>query len=145
MSELDYHHIVVTDDTAAGIASSELQPILQKLLTALEMRQKYMHRSLQRFPRRTAQTLRTVSGEPWNDEQEIQPEFTCYPEDMLQALSMEGIPEDLPYSFEMRNGIATLLDSAGKLYTPGKLHYPDLFEYKEDLKTLLAIISNGPL
>ncbi|XP_078392740.1 AMP deaminase 1-like [Cetorhinus maximus] len=146
MSATDYHHIVVTDDTAAaGVARSELQPILQKLLTALEIREKYMHRSLQRFPRSTAQVLREVSGRSWTEEQDVQPEFTCYPADVLKALSVEGLPDDLSYGLEMRNGIITLLDSAGNLYTPASLHYPDHSEYTKDLKSVLELISNGPL
>ncbi|XP_067915964.1 AMP deaminase 3-like [Heterodontus francisci] len=145
MSEMDYHHIIVTDDTAAGVASSELKPILQKLLTALEIREKYMHRSLQRFPRNTAQILRSVNGQRWTEQEDVQPDFTCYPADMSQALSEEGIPADLPSRLEMRNGILTLLDCAGNLYTPESLRYPDHSEYTEDLKTVLQIISNGPL
>uniref|UniRef100_UPI00398F6078 AMP deaminase 1-like n=1 Tax=Pristiophorus japonicus TaxID=55135 RepID=UPI00398F6078 len=144
-SEMDYHHIIVTDDRAAGVAPSELQPILEKLATALQIREKYMHRSLQRFPRRTAQALKTLSQQHWTEEEDVQPEFTHYPVETEQALSLEGLPVDLPYTLEVRGGNLTVLDSAGNLYVPGTLHCPDHAQYCKDLKAVLEIISDGPL
>ncbi|XP_048449939.1 AMP deaminase 1-like, partial [Rhincodon typus] len=112
---------------------------------ALAIRQKYMHRSLQRFPRTTAQTLREVSGGHWTEQEDIQPDFTCYPGDVAEALSEEGLPADLPYSLQLSGGVFTLLDHRGNLYKPGSLSYPNHSEYTRDLKTLLEIISDGPL
>ncbi|XP_062892845.1 AMP deaminase 1-like [Mobula hypostoma] len=143
MSDIDFHHIVVTDDTAAGVNPSELQPILQKLRTALCIREKYMRRSLQRFPQTTSEVLRQVSGETWNPEEIVYPDFTCYPADIAEALSLESIPEDWSYVLSLKDGVFTLTDSSGDPipFICSTSHA----EYSRDMKTLLGIIADGPL
>lgn len=60
--------------------------------------------------------------------------------------SMEGIPEDLNYELQMKDGIVYVYDNAEALKQehPHSLPYPDLETFAIDLSHILAMIADGP-
>lgn len=59
---------------------------------------------------------------------------------------MEGIPEDLNYKLQIKDGIVQVYDSAEALkqQQPHSLPYPDLETFAMDLSHVLAMIADGP-
>lgn len=59
---------------------------------------------------------------------------------------MEGIPEDLNYELQMKDGIVNVYDDAEALeqQRPHNLPYPDLETFAIDLSHVLAMIADGP-
>jgi AMP deaminase len=58
----------------------------------------------------------------------------------------EGIPDDLNYSLQMKDGIVYVYDDAEALkqQQPHSLPYPDLETFAIDLSHVLAMIVDGP-
>lgn len=59
---------------------------------------------------------------------------------------MEGIPEDLNYKLQMKDGIIHVYENeeALKQEQPYRLPYPDLETFAIDLSHILAMIADGP-
>uniref|UniRef100_A0AAQ5YAG8 AMP deaminase n=1 Tax=Amphiprion ocellaris TaxID=80972 RepID=A0AAQ5YAG8_AMPOC len=145
----DFQRVTISGDYCAGITVEDYQQAAKSLLTALFIREKYSRLAYHRFPRTTARFLRNCyckassylvfynlsSADIWPPPQEGQDPY-----------SMEGIPEDLNYELQMKDGIVHVYDSAEALkqQQPHSLPYPDLETFAIDLSHVLAMIADGP-
>lgn len=69
-----------------------------------------------------------------------------YPREGEDPYSMEGIPEDLNYELQLKDGIIHVYESAEALKQEQaySLPYPDLETFAIDLSHVLAMIADGP-
>ena len=60
--------------------------------------------------------------------------------------SLEGIPDDLDYVLQMKDGIVNVYDDAEALrqQRPRSLPYPDIETFAIDMSHVLAMIADGP-
>lgn len=68
------------------------------------------------------------------------------PQEGEDPYTMEGIPDDLNYELQMKDGIVHVYDSAEALkqQRPHSLPYPDIETFAIDLSHVLAMIADGP-
>ncbi|XP_023137721.1 AMP deaminase 3b isoform X2 [Amphiprion ocellaris] len=142
----DFQRVTISGDYCAGITVEDYQQAAKSLLTALFIREKYSRLAYHRFPRTTARFLRNVENEKWQEEDEVLPDIWPPPQEGQDPYSMEGIPEDLNYELQMKDGIVHVYDSAEALkqQQPHSLPYPDLETFAIDLSHVLAMIADGP-
>ncbi|KAF7648764.1 hypothetical protein LDENG_00152260, partial [Lucifuga dentata] len=143
---LEFQRVTISGDYCAGITVEDYEQAAKALLKALFIREKYSRLAYHRFPRTTAQFLRTAENEKWREEDEILPDILPCPHEGEDPYSMEGIPEDLNYELKMKDGIVYVYDSAEALKQeqPHSLPYPDLETFAIDLSHVLAMIADGP-
>lgn len=69
-----------------------------------------------------------------------------FPHEGEDPYTMEGVPEDLGYKVQMKDGIVHVYDSDEDLrqQKPHSLPYPDLETFAIDLSHVLAMIADGP-
>ncbi|KAA8590341.1 hypothetical protein FQN60_014275 [Etheostoma spectabile] len=134
----DFQRVTISGDYCAGITVEDYEQAAKSLLGALLIREKYSRLAYHHFPRTTARFLRNTQNEKWKEEDEIMPGEDPY--------SMEGIPENLNYELQMKDGIVHVYDNteALKQQRPHSLPYPDLETFAIDLSHVLAMICDGP-
>uniref|UniRef100_A0A4W6G0A2 AMP deaminase n=2 Tax=Lates calcarifer TaxID=8187 RepID=A0A4W6G0A2_LATCA len=142
----DFQRVTISGDYCAGITVEDYEQAAKSLLTALFIREKYSRLAYHRFPRTTAKFLHNARDEEWREEDEILPDIWPYPHEGEDPYSMEGIPEDLNYMLQMKDGIVHVYDNAEALKQeqPHSLPYPDLETFAIDLSHVLAMIADGP-
>lgn len=69
-----------------------------------------------------------------------------FPHEGEDPYSMEGIPEDLNYELQIKDGIVHVYDNVEDLkqQNPHSLPYPDIETFAIDLSHVLAMIADGP-
>ncbi|KAM7397143.1 hypothetical protein PAMP_020140 [Pampus punctatissimus] len=143
---LDFQRVTISGDYCAGITVEDYEQAAQSLLKALFIREKYSRLAYHRFPRIIARFLRNAENESWQEKDEVLPEIWPCPHEGEDPYSMEGIPEDLDYKLQMKDGIIHVYDNAEALKQeqPHSLPYPDLETFAIDLSHVLAMIADGP-
>ncbi|TMS05307.1 AMP deaminase 3 [Larimichthys crocea] len=142
----DFQRLTISGDYCAGITVEDYEQAAQSLLKALFIREKYSRLAYHHFPRTAAQFLRNAENAKWKEEDEVLPDILPYPHEGEDPYSMEGIPEDLNYELQMKDGIIHVYDNAEALkqQMPHTLPYPDLETFAIDLSHVLAMIVDGP-
>uniref|UniRef100_A0AAX7TXT2 AMP deaminase n=1 Tax=Astatotilapia calliptera TaxID=8154 RepID=A0AAX7TXT2_ASTCA len=142
----DFQRVTISGDYCAGITVEDYEQATKGLLKALFIREKYSRLAYHRFPRTTALFLRNAENERWLEEDEVLPDIWPYPREGEDPYSMEGIPEDLNYELQIKDGIIHVYESAEALKQEQaySLPYPDLETFAIDLSHVLAMIADGP-
>ncbi|XP_029378023.1 AMP deaminase 3b isoform X1 [Echeneis naucrates] len=142
----DFQRVTISGDYCAGITVEDYEQAAKSLLTALFIREKYSRLAYHRFPRTIAKFLRNAEDAKWREEDEIMPDIWPCPREGEDPYSMEGIPENLNYELQMKDGIVYVYDNteALKQQQPHTLPYPDLETFAMDLSQVLAMIADGP-
>ncbi|KAM8892635.1 AMP deaminase 3b isoform 2-T2 [Spinachia spinachia] len=142
----DFQRVTISGDYCAGITVEDYEQAAKSLLGALFIREKYTRLAYHTFPRTTARFLRDAENGKWREEDEIMPDIWPCPREGEDPYSMEGIPEDLNYELQMKDGIVNVYDDAEALeqQRPHNLPYPDLETFTIDLSHVLAMIADGP-
>ncbi|XP_057693615.1 AMP deaminase 3-like isoform X1 [Corythoichthys intestinalis] len=142
----DFQRVTISGDYCAGITVEDYELAAKSLLRALFIREKYSRLAYHRFPRTIAQFLRNTEGEKWREEDEVLPDIWPSPREDEDPYSMQGIPDNLDYELQMKDGIVHVFDNAEALkqQQPRTLPYPDLETFAIDLSHVLAMIADGP-
>ncbi|XP_020492105.1 AMP deaminase 3b isoform X1 [Labrus bergylta] len=142
----DFQRVTISGDYCAGITVEDYEQAAQSLLGAMFIREKYSRLAYHRFPKTIAQFLRSAKNETWQEEDEILPDIWPCPCEGEDPYSVEGIPENLNYELQMKDGIVHVYDNAETLKQeqPHRLPYPDLETFAIDLSHVLAMIADGP-
>ncbi|XP_076879742.1 AMP deaminase 3 isoform X2 [Brachyhypopomus gauderio] len=142
----EYQRVTISGDYCAGITVEDYEQAARSLLKALFIREKYSKLAYHRFPRTTAQFLRSAENLKWREEDEVLPDICPCPQEGEDPYSMENIPENLGYELKMRDGIIHVYDDgeALRMDQPRCLPYPDLETFAIDLSHVLAMIADGP-
>ncbi|KAM9808186.1 AMP deaminase 3-like [Neosynchiropus ocellatus] len=142
----DFQRVTISGDYCAGITVEDYEQAAKSLLKALFIREKYSKLAYHRFPRTIARFLRTAENTKWSEEDEILPDIWPCPNEGEDPYTMEGIPENLDYELQMKEGIIHVYDSAEALTQemPHSLPYPDFETFAIDLSHVLAMIADGP-
>uniref|UniRef100_A0A7N8XJF1 AMP deaminase n=2 Tax=Mastacembelus armatus TaxID=205130 RepID=A0A7N8XJF1_9TELE len=142
----DFQRVTISGDYCAGITVEDYEQAAKSLYKALLIRERYSRLAFHRFPRITAQFLRNGENELWREEDEVLPDIYPFPHEGEDPYSMEGIPENLKYELQMKDGIVHVYDNAEALKQdqPHILPYPDLETFVSDLSHVLAMIADGP-
>ncbi|XP_028650726.1 AMP deaminase 3-like isoform X1 [Erpetoichthys calabaricus] len=143
----EFQRVAISGDYCAGITVEDYEHAAQGLLKSLLIREKYTKFAYHRFPRTTAQFLRSAENEIWNVEDEVIPDFHPSPKAGEDPYSMSSIPEDLNYILKMKDGIVHVYDKECDAKTasePRSLPYPDLETFAIDFSQILALIADGP-
>uniref|UniRef100_A0A3Q1H2T9 AMP deaminase n=1 Tax=Anabas testudineus TaxID=64144 RepID=A0A3Q1H2T9_ANATE len=142
----EFQRVTISGDYCAGVTVDDYEQAAKSLLKALFIREKYSRLAFHRFSRTTAQFLRNAENNKWKEEDEILPDILPCPHEGEDPYSMEGIPEDLNYELQMKDGIVYVYDNAEALKQehPHSLPYPDLETFAIDLSHILAMIADGP-
>ncbi|XP_040017796.2 AMP deaminase 3 isoform X1 [Gasterosteus aculeatus] len=142
----DFQRVTISGDYCAGITVEDYEQAAKSLLKALFIREKYSRLAYHTFPRTTARFLRDAENGKWREEDELMPDIWPFPPKEEDPYSMEGIPEDLNYELQMKDGIVNVYDDAEALeqQRPHNLPYPDLETFAIDLSHVLAMIADGP-
>uniref|UniRef100_A0A8C3ADE7 AMP deaminase n=1 Tax=Cyclopterus lumpus TaxID=8103 RepID=A0A8C3ADE7_CYCLU len=142
----DFQRVTISGDYCAGITVEDYEQAAKSLLGALFIREKYSRLAYHTFPRTAARFLRNAENQKWREEDEIMPDIWPFPRGGEDPYSTEGIPEDLNYELQMKDGIVNVYDDAEALeqQRPHNLPYPDLETFAIDLSHVLAMIADGP-
>uniref|UniRef100_A0A8C4GT56 AMP deaminase n=1 Tax=Dicentrarchus labrax TaxID=13489 RepID=A0A8C4GT56_DICLA len=143
----DFQRVTISGDYCAGITVEDYEQAAKSILGALFIREKYSRLAYHHFPRTTAQFLRNAENEKWREEDEVLPDIWPFPHEGEDPYSLEGIPEDLNYELQMKDGIVHVYDSAEALkqQQPHSLPYPDIETFAIDLSHVLAMIADGQM
>uniref|UniRef100_A0A7N8YMP2 AMP deaminase n=1 Tax=Mastacembelus armatus TaxID=205130 RepID=A0A7N8YMP2_9TELE len=135
----DFQRVTISGDYCAGITVEDYEQAAKSLYKALLIRERYSRLAFHRFPRITAQFLRNGENELWREEDEVLPDIYPFPHEGEDPYSMEGIPENLKYELQMKDGIVHVYDNAEALKQdqPHILPYPDLETFVSDLSHVL--------
>uniref|UniRef100_A0A674AJ55 AMP deaminase n=1 Tax=Salmo trutta TaxID=8032 RepID=A0A674AJ55_SALTR len=137
----EFQRVTISGDYCAGITVEDYEQAAKTLMKALFIREKYSRLAYHRFPRTTAHLFfgrflsplsSLPSGHLFNPGED--------------PYTTEGIPDDLNYSLQMKDGIVYVYDDAEALkqQQPHSLPYPDLETFAIDLSHVLAMIVDGP-
>ncbi|KAI1889815.1 hypothetical protein AGOR_G00166810 [Albula goreensis] len=142
----EYQRVTISGDYCAGITVEDYEQAAKSLLKALFIREKYSKLAYHRFPRTTAQFLRSAENEKWREEDEVLPDIFPCPREGEDPYSMVDVPDNLNYQLMMKDGIVYVYDNAEALKRnqPHSLPYPDLETFAIDLSHVLAMIADGP-
>lgn len=142
----DFQRVTISGDYSAGITVEDYEQAAQSLLTALFIREKYSRLAYHRFPRTTARFLKEARNQVWSKDDEVLPDICPCPHEGQDPYSMEGIPENLNYVLQMKDGIIHVYKRPEDLdqQRPHTLPYPDLETFAIDLSHVLAMIADGP-
>ncbi|KAL6106302.1 ampd3 [Pungitius sinensis] len=142
----DFQRVTISGDYCAGITVEDYEQAAKSLLGALVIREKYSRLAYHTFPRTTARFLRDAENRKWREEDELMPDIWPFPRNGEDPYSTDGIPEDLNYVLEMKDGIVHVYDDAEALQQQRahNLPYPDLETFAIDLSHVLAMIADGP-
>ncbi|VTJ92294.1 Hypothetical predicted protein, partial [Marmota monax] len=61
----DFQRVQITGDYASGVTVEDFEVVCKGLYRALCIREKYMQKSFQRFPKTPSKYLRNIDGEAW--------------------------------------------------------------------------------
>ncbi|XP_015740667.1 AMP deaminase 1 isoform X1 [Coturnix japonica] len=142
----DFQRVQITGDYASGVTVEDFEVVCKGLYRALCIREKYMQKSMQRFPRTPSQYLRAIEGETWRAS-DAGPVFTPPVKDGQDPFETGSLPEDLGYHVQMKDGIVYIYsdEAAAGRNEPKDLPYPSLKHFVDDMNFLLALIAQGPV
>ncbi|XP_067166839.1 AMP deaminase 1 isoform X2 [Apteryx mantelli] len=142
----DFQRVQITGDYASGVTVEDFEVVCKGLYRALCIREKYMEKSVQRFPRTPSQYLRTIEGEVWRAS-DAGPVFTPPVKDGQDPFATEDLEEDLGYHIQMKDGVVYIYSdkAAADRNEPKDLPYPSLEHFIDDMNFLLALIAQGPV
>uniref|UniRef100_A0A8C8SVV0 AMP deaminase 2 n=1 Tax=Pelusios castaneus TaxID=367368 RepID=A0A8C8SVV0_9SAUR len=121
--------------------------VCRGLYRALCIREKYMKKSLQRFPKTPSQFLRNIEGAVWRADECCAPVFTPPVKKDEDPFQMDNLPLDLTYCIRMKGGVVYVYGdtAAASRGDPMDLSYPNLEDFLDDMNFLLALMAQGPV
>ncbi|KAJ7331804.1 hypothetical protein JRQ81_013984 [Phrynocephalus forsythii] len=142
-----FQRVQITGDYAAGVTVEDFELVCRGLYRAVCIREKYMQKSFQRFPKTPSQFLRTIENEVWKPNDDLWPVFTRPVNKGEDPFQTDNLPENLGYHAEMKDGVVYIYadQAAAAKGEPKDLPYPDLEVFIDDMNFLLALIAQGPL
>ncbi|XP_004689678.1 PREDICTED: AMP deaminase 1 [Condylura cristata] len=143
----DFQRVQITGDYASGVTVEDFEMVCKGLYRALCIREKYMQKSFQRFPKTPSKYLRNIEGEAWVANENFYPAFTPPVKKGENPFRTDDLPENLGYHLQMKDGVVYIYPSeaaAGK-DEPKPLPYPNLDTFLDDMNFLLALIAQGPV
>uniref|UniRef100_A0A8D0L4U3 AMP deaminase n=1 Tax=Sphenodon punctatus TaxID=8508 RepID=A0A8D0L4U3_SPHPU len=143
----EFQRVQITGDYAAGVTVEDFELVCRGLYRALCIREKYMQKSCQRFPRTPSQFLRTIEGEVWKTNSELLPVFTPSVKKGEDPFQSDNLPENLGYHVQMNDGVVYVYadKAAAAKGEPKDLPYPNLEVFIDDMNFLLSLIAQGPV
>ncbi|EPY74500.1 AMP deaminase 1 [Camelus ferus] len=128
----DFQRVQITGDYASGVTVEDFEMVCKGLYRALCIREKYMQKSFQRFPKTPSKYLRNIEGVAWVANESF------YPDNLL---------ENLGYHLKMKDGVVYVYpnEEAASKDEPKPLPYPNLDTFLDDMNFLLALIAQGPV
>ncbi|XP_010219515.1 PREDICTED: AMP deaminase 1 [Tinamus guttatus] len=137
----DFQRVQITGDYASGVTVEDFELVCKGLYRALCIREKYMEKSVQRFPRTPSQYLRAIEGEVWKAS-DVAPV-----KEGQDPFATEDLEEDLGYHVHMKDGVVYIYNdkAAADRNEPKDLPYPNLEHFVDDMNFLLALIAQGPV
>ncbi|XP_005989754.1 AMP deaminase 3 isoform X2 [Latimeria chalumnae] len=142
----EFQRVTISGDHCAGITVEDYEQAAKGLVKALLLREKYSRLSYHRFPRTTAQYLRTIESENWDVEDEVLPDFHPNCKEGENPYNLEDVPMNLNYKAKMKEGIILVYNNEEMLNLdePQNLPYPDLETFTLELSHILALTADGP-
>ncbi|XP_053249535.1 AMP deaminase 1 isoform X1 [Podarcis raffonei] len=142
-----FQRVQITGDYAAGVTVEDFEVVCRGLYRALCIREKYMHKSFQRFPKTPSQFLRTIESEVWKPNDDLLPVFSPPVKKDEDPFQSGNLPENLGYHVEMKEGVVYIYadKAAAARGEPKDLPYPNLDVFIDDMNFLLALIAQGPV
>uniref|UniRef100_A0A8C5L8B7 AMP deaminase n=1 Tax=Jaculus jaculus TaxID=51337 RepID=A0A8C5L8B7_JACJA len=143
----DFQRVQITGDYASGVTAEDFEIVCKGLYRALCIREKYMQKSFQRFPKTPSKYLRNIDGEAWVTNESFYPVFTPPPKKGEDPFRTDDLPANLGYHLQMKNGVVYIYpdEAAAGRDEPRPYPYPNLVEFLDDMNFLLALIAQGPV
>ncbi|XP_060628557.2 AMP deaminase 1 isoform X2 [Anolis sagrei] len=142
-----FQRVQITGDYAAGVTVEDFELVCSGLYRALCIREKYMQKSFQRFPKTPSQFLRTIENEMWKPNDDLWPVFNPAVKHGEDPFRSDNLPENLGYHVQMKDGVVYIYadKAAAARGEPKDLPYPNLETFIDDMNFLLALIAQGPV
>ncbi|KAG8517632.1 AMP deaminase 1, partial [Galemys pyrenaicus] len=136
-----------TLEFSSQVTVEDFEMVCKGLYRALCIREKYMQKSFQRFPKTPSKYLRNIEGETWVANENFYPVFTPPVKKGEDPFRTDELPENLGYHLKMKDGVVHLYPSeaAACKDEPKPLPYPNLDAFLDDMNFLLALIAQGPV
>ncbi|XDA70334.1 hypothetical protein R6Z07F_000709 [Ovis aries] len=143
----DFQRVQITGDYASGVTVEDFEMVCKGLYRALCIREKYMQKSFQRFPKTPSKYLRNIDGEAWVEKENFYPVFTPPMKKGEDPFRTDNLPENLGYQLKMKDGVVYVYpnEEAASKDEPKPLPYPNLDTFLDDMNFLLALIAQGPV
>eukprot|EP00071_Canis_lupus_P027019 XP_022260576.1 AMP deaminase 1 isoform X2 [Canis lupus familiaris] len=143
----DFQRVQITGDYASGVTVEDFEVVCKGLYRALCIREKYMQKSFQRFPKTPSKYLRNIEGEAWVTNESFYPVFTPPTKNGEDPFRTDDLPENLGYHLKMKDGIVYVYpnEAAASKDEPKPLPYLNLDTFLDDMNFLLALIAQGPV
>ncbi|KAJ8784745.1 hypothetical protein J1605_008096 [Eschrichtius robustus] len=143
----DFQRVQITGDYSSGVTVEDFEMVCKGLYRALCIREKYMKKSFQRFPKTPSQHLRNIEGEAWVPNESFSPVFTPPMKKREDPFRTDNLPENLGYHLKMKDGVVYIYpnEEAASKEEPKPLPYPNLDTFLDDMNFLLALIARGPV
>lgn len=150
----NYQRVEITGEVKCGIRAKELYEDSIKLINALQIRHKYMTKSMQSFSKRVAYFLEDLKREELPvkdieeyDNQYIKSHTQHNVKDNNNPFYDIAFPDSLQYKMKIQNGVMYVYASEEDLNhnKPIDFQYTNLQEFLDDQKTMFEIINDGPL
>ncbi|XP_033052862.1 LOW QUALITY PROTEIN: AMP deaminase 1 [Trachypithecus francoisi] len=143
----DFQRVQITGDYASGVTVEDFEIVCKGLYRALCIREKYMQKSFQRFPKTPSKYLRNIDGEAWIANESFYPVFTPPVKKGEDPFRTDNLPENLGYHLKMKDGVVYVYpnEAAASKDQPKPLPYPNLDTFLDDMNFLLALIAQGPV
>ncbi|XP_076015424.1 AMP deaminase 1-like isoform X2 [Genypterus blacodes] len=142
----DFQRVAILGDYASGVTMDDFELSCKGLYRALTIREKYMKLAFQRFPRTSSEYLRSIEGESFNAEEQMQPIFTPPPKKGEDPFDTKDLPANLGYALNMKEGVMRVYKDAeaADKDQPKDLPCPDYNTFIDDMNFLIALIAQGP-
>ncbi|XP_005357189.1 AMP deaminase 1 isoform X1 [Microtus ochrogaster] len=143
----DFQRVQITGDYASGVTVEDFEVVCKGLYRALCIREKYMQKSFQRFPKTPSKYLRNIDGEALVANESFYPVFTPPPKKGEDPFRTEDLPTNLGYHLKMKDGVIYIYpdEAAASRGEPKPYPYPNLDDFLDDMNFLLALIAQGPV
>ncbi|XP_067583455.1 AMP deaminase 1 isoform X3 [Pseudorca crassidens] len=143
----DFQRVQITGDYSSGVTVEDFEMVCKGLYRALCIREKYMQKSFQRFPKTPSQYLRNIEGEASVANESFYPVFTPPMKKREDPFRTDNLPENLGYHLKMKDGVVYIYpnEEAASKEEPKPLPYPNLDTFLDDMNFLLALIARGPV
>ncbi|PNJ46222.1 AMPD1 isoform 2 [Pongo abelii] len=143
----DFQRVQITGDYASGVTVEDFEIVCKGLYRALCIREKYMQKSFQRFPKTPSKYLRNIDGEAWVANESFYPVFTPPVKKGEDPFRTDNLPENLGYHLKMKDGVVYVYpnEAAVSKDEPKPLPYQNLDTFLDDMNFLLALIAQGPV
>ncbi|XP_021121388.1 AMP deaminase 1 isoform X4 [Heterocephalus glaber] len=143
----DFQRVQITGDYASGVTVEDFEVVCTGLYRALCIREKYMQKSFQRFPKTPSKYLRNIDGQAWVANENFYPVFTPPPKKGEDPFRADNLPENLGYHLQMKDGVVHIYpnEAAASKDEPKAYPYPNLDAFLDDMNFLLALIAQGPV